>query len=477
VINEWLAAPGPQGGNDFIELHNPGRFPVDIGGYFLTDNPIGWPNRSPIRQLTFIAAGGFLTFTADGDLSAGPDHADFRLSALQGEIGFLSPALKLIDYVIYGPQRTDTSQGRALEGKGVLIMMLPTPNAQNRALNYDTDRDGMPDAWEIEHGLDPNDPADANFDPDGDGLSNLAEYLAGTDPRDPRNVIKTPGAPTSTRKSRLINLSILAPLLETEVMTIGAAIGGGGTSGTKGIVVRAAGPALAQFGITGVLPDPRVVLINQGSGITIATNNDWAGESALVAAFAQVGAFPFGAATSKDAGISLPALPASNYTVQVSDGAAGSGAVIAELYDATPDQAFTATTPRLINVSVLKQIGAGTTLTAGFVIDGSTPKTVLVRAIGPTLGLPPFNVPGVMSDPKVALYDNTTRATIHENNDWGGTSALSAGFASVGAFALASGSTKDAALLVTLAPGQYSVQVSGADGGGGMVIAEIYEVP
>jgi hypothetical protein len=82
-----------------------------------------------------------------------------------------------------------------------------------------------------------------------------------------------------------------------------------------------------------------------------------------------------------------------------------------------------------------------------------------------------------MSDPKVALYDDTTRATIHENNDWGGTSALSAGFASVGAFALASGSTKDAALLVTLAPGQYSVQVSGADGGGGLAIAEIYEVP
>jgi hypothetical protein len=475
TINEWLTDATAAVGDDFIELYNAGPFPVDIGGLFLTDNPVGWPKRSPIRPLTFIAAAGFLPFKADGDASQGPDHLDFRLSPLQGEIGLLSPALTIIDYVLYGPQRTDIAQGRARDGASTLVELLPTPGAANQALNLDHDGDGMPDAWEIAHGLDPNNPADAALDADGDGRSNLAEYLAGTDPRSAHDVINRPPAPPTM--SRLINLSVLAPLIEGEVMTIGAVIGGAGTSGTKAIVVRAAGPALTQFGMTGVLADPRLALIDQASGNTVASNNDWAGDSALSAAFAQVGAFPYAVATSKDAGISQPTLVSANYTVQVSDTGTGSGSVIAELYDATPGSAFTATTPRLINVSVLKQIGPGATFTAGFVIDGSTNKTVLLRAIGPTLALPPFNISGVMADPKLELFNNATGAMIDENNDWGGTTKLSAGFSSVGAFALANASTKDAALLVTLAPGQYSVRVSSADGNGGIVIVEVYESP
>ncbi len=57
------------------------------------------------------------------------------------------------------------------------------PALQSGTAPVDTDNDGMPDEWEVQHGLNPKDPADAALDADRDGYSNLEEYLNGTDPR------------------------------------------------------------------------------------------------------------------------------------------------------------------------------------------------------------------------------------------------------------------------------------------------------
>ena len=67
---------------------------------------------------------------------------------------------------------------------------VPTPGRGNSAQPLDTDQDGMPDAWEIQFGLNPNDPADAAEDPDHDGLTNLQEYRAGTSPRDAASALR-----------------------------------------------------------------------------------------------------------------------------------------------------------------------------------------------------------------------------------------------------------------------------------------------
>jgi hypothetical protein len=147
--------------------------------------------------------------------------------------------------------------------------------------------------------------------------------------------------------------------------------------------------------------------------------------------------------------------------------------VIAELYDATATGAFTTTTPRLVNVSVLKQIGADETLITGFLVGGATAKQVLIRAVGPTLGTA-FGIAGAMADPKLDLYSG--QAVINANDNWGDGGTLATAFVSVGAFALGT-TSRDAAILVTLVPGNYTAQVSGVSGSGGLTLVEVYEVP
>ena len=88
-INEWLASPASPFVDDFIELYSPDARPVNLGGLFLTDQPIGKPFRHRIAPLSFIDGFGYRVFIADGNPNAGPDHVDFSLSQKGGEIGLV----------------------------------------------------------------------------------------------------------------------------------------------------------------------------------------------------------------------------------------------------------------------------------------------------------------------------------------------------------------------------------------------------
>jgi hypothetical protein len=284
------------------------------------------------------------------------------------------------------------------------------------------------------------------------------------------------GSPTNS--GRLVNLSILTNAGSgASVLTMGAFIGGTGTQGSMPLVIRAVGPTLGTaFGIAGVLADPVMTVNAQGVAAPIAVNNRWGGTAASRAAFAAVGAFAL-PDTSLDCAYVPPApgLASGGYTVQVASAGTGTGLVIAEIYDAT-GTARTSATPRLVNLSTLAQIDAGATLAVGFVISGSTSCTVLVRAVGPTLGTA-FGLGGVMADPGLVLFNNDTGLQVAANDDWGGGATLANAMSSVGAFALADPASRDAVLVMTLPPGAYSARVAGKNGTGGTAIVEVYEKP
>ena len=133
---------------------------------------------------------------------------------------------------------------------------------------------------------------------------------------------------------------------------------------------------------------------------------------------------------------------------------------------------------RLINVSSRELVGTGGSIAiAGFVVEGSAglTKQVLIRGIGP--GLSQFGVGGVLAQPTIALI-NATSSVVASNTGWstGSQASQIATVASqVGAFALAQGSA-DSALLATVAPGAYTVQLSGVGSSTGIGLVEVYEV-
>ncbi len=287
--------------------------------------------------------------------------------------------------------------------------------------------------------------------------------------------VATITAPPATG-DRLINLSVRSLTgAESSSLIVGYVLGGSGTGGHKPLIVRGVGPTLTSFDVAGVLADPTLQLYD-GASRLIDQNDDWAGGFD----FTQVGAFPFTGPAPKDAAIYTTNAAAGPGSIIVGGKNGATGVALAEVYDATPADAFTVFTPRLINGSARTTVGlADKVLILGFVIGGRSSERILVRAVGPTLAQPPFNVGGTLADPVLEVYDSKN-AKLATNDNWGdngGATALSTAFASVGAFAFTSTNSKDAALVLTLAPGSYSALVRGNQGGTGVALVELYELP
>jgi hypothetical protein len=285
---------------------------------------------------------------------------------------------------------------------------------------------------------------------------------------------------TTANPGRLTNLSCRAQVgTGADIMTAGFVVGGAGTSGKQSILVRGTGPTLSAFGLTGLLGDPKLTLNNTSASpsAVVASNTGWAGAPAIATEAALLGAFSWGTAATPDSAL-LETLPADNYTAQIAGASGDTGLALVEVYDATPAGTYTLTTPRLVNLSALIQVGSGANVVfAGFVVGGNTAKTVLIRASGPALAAAPFGFSGTLNDPKLTLTNTsvTPSQVIAVNTGWNGDPEIKLAANSVGAFQWST-SSQDSAILITLPPGNYTAGVAGASEDTGLALIELYEV-
>ncbi len=276
-------------------------------------------------------------------------------------------------------------------------------------------------------------------------------------------------------KARVINLSSRGDVSSGGAILItGFTITG---NADKRILLRAVGPGLEPYGVGGILARPALTLWKNGS--EIAANVVWGtnpNAADIRGTAVSVGAFPL-AEGSADCAL-LITLPPGGYTAHATSASGESGIALVEVYDAdlSTGGAENASSSRLTNASIRARVGAGgSILIPGITLAPGSPRTLLIRAVGP--GLATYNVPGFLPQPSISLYRGSS--ILHSNTRWNTASnvdALRAETTRAGAFALEEGSA-DSALLTTLDPGGYTVHVSSADGTPGIALVELYEVP
>jgi hypothetical protein len=236
-------------------------------------------------------------------------------------------------------------------------------------------------------------------------------------------------------------------------------IGGFIITGTepKTIVLRALGPSLRSYGLSGVLSNP-VLSVYNSSRTLIATNDNWQSDPNhfVVESNGLTPANPLESATAQT-------LAPGAYTVIVTGHDPTPGIGLVELYDLTPLSNST-----LGNMSTRGFVGtADNVLISGFIVGDVDSATVVVRALGPSLAS--SGVSGVLSDPVLTIYDSTG-AAIATNDNWqDNTNAID-----IQRNRLAPPNPSESALVLHLPAGRYTAIASGANGGTGVALAEVY---
>jgi len=231
-------------------------------------------------------------------------------------------------------------------------------------------------------------------------------------------------------------------------------------SGPKTVILRALGPSLADFGVSGALPDPALSLYDSSHHL-IATNDNWQTDHGS-AFMAQNGFAPDNPAESA----TLQTLVPGAYTVVVRGRNGTEGVSLAEIYRLY-SPGFTS---KLYNISGRGFVGTGDNLLiSGFIVGDVGSATVVVRALGPSLGS--FGVDQPLSDPVLTIYDSNG-AQIALNDNWRDDNNS----INVQQRGLAPPNPLESAIVLHLPAGAYTAVVRGANGATGNALVEVYHI-
>jgi hypothetical protein len=239
----------------------------------------------------------------------------------------------------------------------------------------------------------------------------------------------------------------------------------------KEILVRGIGPSLVENDIDDPLLKPRLEIYNSASEL-IYSNEGWAENEdpdAIIAASQLVGAG--GRNLHDDDTALLVELEQGLYTAIVRGQDNSTGVALVEAFEI--EENFT----RMINLSSRALVGTGADVVIpGFVVQGDLPSRVLIRAVGPSLENQ--GVAGFLANPQITVYD-IAGTPIESNDGWlnlWDPSQITEASQLVGAFPLNEDS-EDAAIIMDLEPGLYTVIASGENGTTGVALVELYAIP
>jgi uncharacterized repeat protein (TIGR03803 family) len=229
----------------------------------------------------------------------------------------------------------------------------------------------------------------------------------------------------------------------------------GPAGSTKKVLIRGIGPSLANFGVAGTIPDPFLEL-HKPDG-SVVTNDNWKQAPNVVE-------IPSGFAPSNDLeSIIYTTLSPGNYTAILKGAHGEAGVGLVEAYDFD-----TASTAKLANIATRGFVNTGdNVMIGGFIIGGTEPANILVRAIGPSLTQ--FGVQGALQATTLELHDSN--GSVISNEGWRSTQE-----SDIQATTIPPTNDNEAAILATLVPGNYTAIVRGKNDTTGIAVVEAYNL-
>jgi len=246
-------------------------------------------------------------------------------------------------------------------------------------------------------------------------------------------------------------------------------------TGPKRVIIRAIGPELTQFGITNALADTTLELHNQ-AGAVIATNDDW--QTTIIGGIigsSQVGDIQNSghAPTAPSESAIIADLPPGNYTAIVRGVNSTTGVALVEVYDLSP-----AASSSLGNISTRSFVQTSdNVMIGGFIVQGTGPKRVIIRAIGPELAQ--FGITNPLANPTLELH-NQAGALMASNDDWQttviGGIITSSQVSDIQNSGHAPTAASESAIIANLPPGNYTAIVRGVNNTTGVALVEVYDL-